>query len=98
MVCYPHGVRFDREYYVKTHLPLARDAYGSHLAGVEMVSIGPSPGGGDPPYQVITTLRFADEAAMKAAFAAPEARSVNADVKNFFDGRPVILFGTVDAS
>ena len=79
------GTRFDRDHWIKIHLPLVREAWGPH----GLLSAGgffPSGDGGG--LVAICPCVFRDEAAMQAALASPETRRVMDDVKNVTDVEP----------
>ncbi len=79
------GTRFDRDYYVRAHLPLVLEAWRSHgLEGV--AAFFPSGDGGGT--ICICECVFRDDGAMQACFAAPQTGSVMADVGNFTDAVP----------
>ena len=67
---------FDR-HYLGTHMPLANTIPG--LQRAETGRFASSLDGGEQTYYRIAELYFADEAAMQAAFASPEARANAAD-------------------
>lgn len=57
-VCYKSGVRFDEQYYMAKHLPLAASVLGPFgLKNVEMMKVQPLPGA-PPQYQVIFSAYF----------------------------------------
>ena len=88
------GATFDYDYYVNTHLPLVRKHFGAHGMDTLSASRGVSGGPGtEPPYFAIATMRFPDEASMKAALGAGEP--VLADIANFTTCRPKLLIGSV---
>jgi uncharacterized protein (TIGR02118 family) len=71
---------FDQDYYVKTHLPLVRKAWGSiGLLGID----GFFPTGTGAGLVAVIVCSFRDEAAMQAAFASPDLPAIMADVANF---------------
>lgn len=86
-VTYPGdaGTRFDRDYYVATHLPLVRDAWGPY--GLETAEALFPPGEGAETIAVCV-CQFRDEAAVDAALAAPQTAGVMADVRHFTDATP----------
>jgi uncharacterized protein (TIGR02118 family) len=86
---------FDYDYYLSTHMPLVDSHMGPHIDRV-LVTKGIA-GGPDvpPPYHLVATIVFADQAAMKAALRA--SGPVNADVPNFTNVRPQVLIGEVIA-
>jgi uncharacterized protein (TIGR02118 family) len=89
VVTYPAqpGATFDREYYVKVHLPLAETHFGP--AGLTSTR-ALFPMSDDAPFLCVGMLEFADAAALGAAFATPGAAIVGADVANFTNLQPVI--------
>ena len=86
-VTYPGdaSVRFDRDYYVGTHLPLVLEAWRPH--GLESITAF-FPSGYDSGTIAMCECVFRDEEAFKAAVASPQTRGVMADVKNFTDAKP----------
>ena len=86
-VIYPGdaGTRFDRDYYVNIHLPLAREAWGPH--GLETLAAFFPAGDGDGTI-AIAACGFRDEAALKAALASPQTPRVMADIPRFTDAKP----------
>lgn len=87
MVSYPAraGARFDRDYYVDTHLPLVRRVFGPHgLTGAE--AFFPDDEGGAA--LAVALLRFRDAAARDAALGHPDAAEAFGDVPNFTDAEP----------
>jgi uncharacterized protein (TIGR02118 family) len=71
---------FDRTYYVDQHLPLVMRSWRQY--GLESAAAF-FPAVADAGTIAICELRFRDEAAMDAAFAAPETPAVKNDVSNF---------------
>jgi uncharacterized protein (TIGR02118 family) len=83
-----HGdarTRFDRDYYVATHIPLVMEAWTRH--GLEnCAAFFPASNGAGT--IAIAECRFRDEACLQAAFASPETARVMADISNFTDVEP----------
>ena len=97
-VCYRHGVRFDEQYYVTKHLPLAGGIMGPFgVTGVEMMKVTASGDGAAPRYQVIFTAYFESMAALQKAVQSPKMAEVMGDVPNFHDGAPDVFLGDVVA-
>lgn len=95
-VCYKSGVRFDEGYYLSKHLPLAASVMGPHgVKGVEMMKVAATADGSKPPYQVIFSTYFESAAGLQNALKSPRMTEVLADIRNFYDGMPVILTGEV---
>jgi uncharacterized protein (TIGR02118 family) len=97
-VCYKHGVRFDEEYYVSKHLPLATSVMAPNgLKKVEMVKITMTPDGSKPSYQVIFSAYFESPAALQKAMESPRMGEVMGDIAKYYDGMPDVLIGEVVA-
>ena len=77
--------RFDREYYVQTHLPLVRKVWG-HVGLEAIDAFFPADTGAG--FIAIAVCRFRDAAAFQAAFAEPGTAEVMADVQHFTDIEP----------
>jgi len=88
MVSYPQhdGARFDRDYYVSTHLPLVREKWSGH----GLLSAGALLPNGDASVAGVALLEFSSDAAIDAALASPEAGPVFADLPNFTDIEPIV--------
>ncbi|MCU6454566.1 EthD family reductase [Sphingomonas sp. A2-49] len=88
LVSYPvtAGARFDRDYYVATHLPLVRDRWGPH--GL-IDATGMWPDDDAPAHVAVALLTFRDADARDAALASAEAAAVFGDLPNFTDIAPV---------
>ena len=87
-VTYPGdaGTRFDRKYYVDTHLRLVLASWRRY--GLETTAAF-FPEGGGAGTIAICACRFRDEQAVHDAFAGPEARAVMADLPHFTDAQTV---------
>ena len=86
-VTYPGdaGTRFDRDYYVRHHLPLVMECWGQ--LGLESCAAF-WPADFSLGTIAIAECRFRDEAAMRAALASPETPRVMADIAHFTDATP----------
>lgn len=86
-VTYPGdaGTRFDRGYFVRTHLPLVMEAWGPH--GLESVAAF-FPAGEGAGTVALALCGFRDLAAIEAALDSPETGRVMADVENYTDAEP----------
>ena len=93
-VLYPASdeATFDYGYYVETHLPLIEEHWGDLIETVE-ASRGLA-GGPDvpPPYLLIATITFPDEASLNTARGEKGGVIID-DVANFTNIRPQILLG-----
>ena len=89
-VTYPGdaGTRFNRDYYVGTHLPLVLEAWRPY--GLETVAAF-FPSGDGAGTVCICECVFRDDAAVKAALASSQTGPVMADVRNFTDATPAQL-------
>ena len=92
-VTYPGDARtrFDRDYYISTHLPLVREAWGSY--GLESIAAFFPVGEGEGTIAVCL-CGFRDEAALRAAIGSSQSPRVMADVRNFTDVVPSQSRGT----
>ena len=89
----PQDVRAFDDYYIRTHVPLAKTIPG--LRKYE-ISRGPveTPGGASG-IHLVAILHFDDRAAVQAAFASQEGQAAAADLGNFAAGGvELIFFGT----
>ncbi len=86
-VTYPGNAdtRFDRDYYVRIHLPLVLEAWSQY--GLESIAAF-FPAGDGAGIIAVCTCGFRDEAAIRASFASPEAGRVMADVAQFTESEP----------
>lgn len=77
--------RFDRDYYVRQHLPLVMTAWRPH--GLESVAAF-FPAVAAAGTIAICECRFRDEASVDAAFASPATPGLMNDVPRFTDAAP----------
>ena len=82
--------RFDRDYYVKHHLPLCLQSWRQY--GLQSVTAF-YPALDQHGTIAICECVFKDEAALDAAFNSPEAAAVMADVARYTDATPQRLRG-----
>ena len=92
-VLYPKsgaGGRFDRDYYLQTHIPLVKERWtGMGLENVQLLRALGTPDGSESPYQVVALLSFRSIEDFQAA-AAAHAPEIFADIPNFTDVQPVV--------
>ncbi|MBI2993105.1 MAG: EthD family reductase [Gammaproteobacteria bacterium] len=90
-VMYPkqEGGRFDFDYYLKTHIPLAKKLVGSAMKRVEVYKGAGEPGGAPETYVAVASLYFDSVDAFGAAFG-PVAEQIMADVPNYTNLQPVV--------
>jgi uncharacterized protein (TIGR02118 family) len=79
--------RFDRQYYIDTHLPLVMKAWHPH--GLESAAAY-FPAVLKSGTIAICELRFRDEAAVAASLASADTPDVMADVPRFTDVSPAL--------
>ena len=96
-VAYPNGptARFDFDYYRNTHMPMVMERFGP--AGMTDFSAtrggGGKPDDAPPPFVLLATLTFPDEASLDAALAVAEP--LIADIANFTNVEPHFMIGSV---
>lgn len=90
-VTYPAGdrSRFDRDYYVQTHLPLVEKSWGAYGL-ISARAFWPATKA-DP--VAVAILSFEDEQAIDTALVSEETAAVMADLANFTDIAPQLLRG-----
>lgn len=96
MICvsaiYPNapGTRFDGEYYIDKHSPMACALLERHgLAGIRTVLGVEGLDGGAAPYWAVSEMLFASRAEFDAAMAAC-GEKLFADLPNYTDTTPVL--------
>jgi uncharacterized protein (TIGR02118 family) len=96
-VLYPNGedVKFDKDYYLNKHIPLAAELVGDALKGAN-VDFGLANGiPGEPiPYVVMTHLTFESIESFQSAFT-PHAEKIMTDLPNFTNTKPIIQISEV---
>lgn len=93
IVLYPRkdGATFDLDYYNKTHMPLAKDAWTKHgLQSYSVVELAP-----DSQYSISAILNFESKEHFAKALAHADTKKVMDDVANFSSEKPVIVAGDV---
>ncbi|KAM0325733.1 hypothetical protein ACHAQA_007033 [Verticillium albo-atrum] len=99
-VLYPplqaEGDKFDMDYYLSTHMKIARDAWLSlGLTGYQIINFTSGAGGAAAPYSVAAVLTFDSADGAKKIGTAPDTKNVLADVPNFTNVQPSLIFGDV---
>lgn len=97
-VLYPSATdaSFNMDYYMKTHMPLVMDSWGSYgLKSWEVSKIVGTATGEDAPYTVQALLHFESLEKFQEAASGPKAPIVLGDIPNFSNKEPVILIGDV---
>jgi len=77
------------EHYEKVHAPLTRQVPG--LQSLELLRVTADAFGGEPPFYLIATMTFPDEATFKAAMRSEENKRVGQDVMSFAKGKVKVL-------
>ena len=87
LVTYPAsaGARFDRDYYLATHMPLVERVFGPHgLTGATAWF----PDDAEPQSMAVAMLAFPDADTRDAALGHPDAGQAFGDIPNFTDVQP----------
>ena len=90
---YPTGsdIRFDEDYYFKTHVPMVQRLLGERgPTGVRFLRGAAAPDGGPPTYRMVALLDFASMDDVRNAFAGPDSGEILGDIANFTNGRPTV--------
>lgn len=90
VVTYPRteGATFDADYYANVHIPLARKHWEPcGLTDAEILFAADDA----QPYAAMVVLRFADQAAIDKAMAAPGTPEVMGDVPKFTTIQPSVF-------
>lgn len=99
-IFYPNkaGARFDTDYYLNTHMPMAIACLGDTCRGVS-VETGMGGAAPDQPaaYAVMCHFLFDSAEAFLAAFL-PHAEQLQGDIPNYTNIEPVIQFSEVRLS
>lgn len=93
-VLYKPGINV--EYYLTRHIPRSEELmvpFG--VIRSEVRRFAPGPDGAPPAFEIMSTLYFESAEAFAACMQAPFMAELHADVKNFYDGQPLILVGGV---
>ena len=96
-IFYPNveGKRFDKDYYINTHMPLSLKLQGDAVRSVE-VDFGFSGGlpGSKPPHIAMCHFLYDSFEAFQAAFI-PHAETLMKDIANYTDVETMIQFSEV---
>ncbi|KAI1071885.1 hypothetical protein NW752_001483 [Fusarium irregulare] len=93
LVVYPSGPSFDMDYYLKTHMPLVASKWGPlGLKNYKILNFQEGQA-----YQVQATLEWDSVEAFDKAAANEVAKDIFGDIKNFYNGEPMLLKGPVVA-
>jgi uncharacterized protein (TIGR02118 family) len=90
--------RFDMDYYVNKHMPMAIKSLGAALKGVTVeAGVGGTEPGSPPANAAVCRLLFESVETFLAAFG-PNAEKLQGDIPNYTDVAPVIQFNEVRIS
>ena len=96
-ILYPNseGKKFDKEYYINTHIPLSLKLQGTAVKHVS-VEFGFSAGlpGSPPPYTAICNFLYDSLETFQNAFM-PHADILTKDILNYTDTKALIQFSEV---
>jgi uncharacterized protein (TIGR02118 family) len=93
IVLYPRkeGSTFDKEYYLKTHMPLAMKHWEKHgLKSYAVTELND-----DSPYSYTVVIEFDSHEGFGKASQDPGTKEVMDDVTNFSSEKPIIIHGGV---
>ena len=95
-VLYPNdGGKFDLDYYVNIHIPMAKKLLKPFgLIKVEVDKGVSSPAGDPPPYVVISHLTFETTEQMEKGMQAHDPE-LGADISNYTDSSPTLQISEV---
>jgi uncharacterized protein (TIGR02118 family) len=96
-ILYPNkaGGRFDADYYVNVHMPLAMKLLVSAVKSVSVeVGLSGAVGGQAPPFHAVTGFTCESVRAFSEAFL-PAAEELRADMPNYTDIEPIIQVSKV---
>jgi uncharacterized protein (TIGR02118 family) len=93
IVMYPRkdGAKFDKQYYLSTHMPLVAKHWKKH--GLKSYAV--SELNADGPYSYSVVMEFESYEGFKAAGADPNTKEVMDDVANFSSEAPTLVHGGV---
>jgi uncharacterized protein (TIGR02118 family) len=93
VVVYPRNKdsKFDKEYYLSTHMPLVAKHWKKHgLKSYAVTELN-----ADGPYSYSVVMEFESYEGFGAAGADPNTKEVMDDVNNFSNEKPIIVHGSV---
>ena len=93
LVAYPRseGSTFDKEYYLSTHMPLAKKHWAKHgLKSYAVTELN-----ADGPYTYVVVMEFESHEGFGAASQDPNTKEIMEDVPNFSNVKPILLHGGV---
>ncbi|KAF1912652.1 hypothetical protein BDU57DRAFT_505557 [Ampelomyces quisqualis] len=93
IVAYPRkeGYKFNKEYYLSTHMPLAAKHWKKH--GMKSYTVTEL--SADGPYTYSVVIEFESAEGWGAAATDPNTKDVMEDVPNFSSEQPILISGGV---
>ena len=96
-ILYPNkaGSRFDADYYVNVHMPLAMKLLVSAVKAVSVeIGVSAAAAGQPPPFRAVTAYTCDSVRAFSEAFL-PAADELRSDIPNYTDIEPIIQVSKV---
>ena len=94
-IMYPHGGKFDADYYASSHMPMIAEKVGAALIKYEIDKGVASLVPGQPaPYVGVGHLYFNSLPEFMAAFA-PHASAILGDIPNYTDQQPLLQISEI---
>ncbi|SRR5579862_7920934 len=88
------GARFDVEYYLNTHMPMAAKLFGPAATAITVEIGRPGPDGRPAPFAAIAGFTCETVEDFLAAFT-PIADQLQGDIPNYTDIQPMIQFSEI---
>ncbi|KAJ5678045.1 uncharacterized protein N7477_003678 [Penicillium maclennaniae] len=95
-VMYPNeaDIHFDRDYYIKKHMPLVESIWKKHgLTSWQVIEYTKSLDGSPAKYLIAATLEWESEESLQNALQDSETAKVFADIANFTNVQPITMAG-----
>lgn len=95
-VMYPNNddIHFDREYYMKSHMPLVEKTWKKYgLTNWHVTEYSKALDGGKPPYLIAARLEWESEESLQNALKDPDAAKIFEDVPAFTNVKPITMAG-----
>lgn len=95
-VMYPNeaDIHFDREYYMKSHMPLVESTWKKYgLTSWQIIEYTKALDGSPSKYLIAATLVWESEESMQNALKDADTAKVFGDIANFTNKQPITLAG-----
>lgn len=95
---YPNtqGAKFDMDYYLSIHMPLAEKAWTkAGLLKWDVTEPKPNADGTPPKYRILTVMTFESEEAWVTSSSLPESTEVFADIPKYTDIKHDLITGQI---